>query len=134
MGERALRSETLASSYVYQPDHSYADFVFRLHSDLTHAIDVAGTRCAVCTVSGRNCPCTLSIIHRLVAISWSFHKIVHLSCTASTIEQNVSTSAECFHAKGSSLPQCGQAFPCNHDTLHHNCISCIITQVLILGL
>ena len=39
VGERAPRCETVASSYVHQPDHSY---VFRLHSDLTRGGVVAG--------------------------------------------------------------------------------------------
>ena len=42
VGEQALRCEMVASSYVYQPNHSYADFTFSLHSDLTRAIVVAG--------------------------------------------------------------------------------------------
>ena len=41
VGEQALRCEMVASSYVHQPNHSYAVFLFRLHSDLTCAIVVA---------------------------------------------------------------------------------------------
>ena len=41
MGERALRCEMVASSYVCQPNHNYADFVFRLHSDPTSVLVVA---------------------------------------------------------------------------------------------
>ena len=42
VGERALRCEMVASSYVHQPDHSYVDFMFSLHSDLTRGGVVAG--------------------------------------------------------------------------------------------
>ena len=43
MGELALRCETVASSYVHQPDHSYVVyFMFRLHSNLTHGGVVTG--------------------------------------------------------------------------------------------
>ena len=42
VGEQALCCEIVASSYACQPNHSYADFMFRLHSDHTRAIVVAG--------------------------------------------------------------------------------------------
>ena len=42
VGELALRFETVASFYVCQPNHSYAVFMFSLHSDPTRAIVVAG--------------------------------------------------------------------------------------------
>ena len=42
MGELALRFEMVASFYVHQPNHSYTDFKFSLHSDPTCAIVVAG--------------------------------------------------------------------------------------------
>ena len=42
MGERALCCETMASSYECQPNHTYTDLMFRLHSDCTRAIVVAG--------------------------------------------------------------------------------------------
>ena len=40
MGEQALRCEIVVSSYMCQPNYSYADFMFHLHvhSDHTHAI------------------------------------------------------------------------------------------------
>ena len=41
VGERALRCEMVASSYVCQPNHNYADFMFRLHSDPTSVLVVA---------------------------------------------------------------------------------------------
>ena len=42
VGELALRFETVASFYVCQPNHSYAVFMFSLHSDPTRAIVVKG--------------------------------------------------------------------------------------------
>ena len=42
MGEQALCYEMVASSYVYQPNRSYSQFMFSLHSDPTRAIVVAG--------------------------------------------------------------------------------------------
>ena len=48
MGEQALHCEMVASSYVHQPYHSHADFMFHLHSDPTHAIVVAGMQHCVC--------------------------------------------------------------------------------------
>jgi hypothetical protein len=47
MGEQALRCEMVASSYVY---HSYAGFMFRLHSDPTRGC-VHGCVCAACRVT-----------------------------------------------------------------------------------
>ena len=47
MGEQALRCEIVVSSYVCQQNHSYADFMFRLHSYHTHAIVVAGVQHSV---------------------------------------------------------------------------------------
>ena len=41
VGKQALHCEMVASSYVHQPNHSYANFMFGLHSDLTRAIVVA---------------------------------------------------------------------------------------------
>ena len=41
VGELALRFEMVASFYVCQPNHSYAVFIFSLHSDPTCAIVVA---------------------------------------------------------------------------------------------
>ena len=38
----ALHCEIVASSYMCQPNHSYADFMFRLHSDLTPTTVGAG--------------------------------------------------------------------------------------------
>ena len=42
MGELALRFETVGSFCMCQPNHSYAVFMFSLHSDPTRAIVVAG--------------------------------------------------------------------------------------------
>jgi hypothetical protein len=42
VGEQALRCEMVASSYVCQPNHSYADSMFCLHSDHTRGCVVAG--------------------------------------------------------------------------------------------
>ncbi len=42
MGEQALRCEMVVSSYVCQPNHSYADSMFRLRSDPTRGCVVAG--------------------------------------------------------------------------------------------
>ena len=70
MGELALRFETAASFYVCQPNRSYADFMFSLHSDPTCAIVVAG----VLHESGQSYPTkgvTYRIIHRLVATQFS---------------------------------------------------------------
>ena len=52
VGKRALCCEMVASSYVHQPDHSYVDFMFRLHSDLTRGHVFAG----VLHSGGQNCP------------------------------------------------------------------------------
>ena len=96
VGEQALRGEMMASSYVYQPNHSYADFTFSLHSDLIRAIVVAGTRCAaLCLVRAtppRRYPTGLFIG------LWphSFHKIMYLysiclvstTCCDATIAQH----------------------------------------------
>ena len=41
VGEQALHCERVASSYVCQPNHSYLDFMFRLHGDVTCAIVIA---------------------------------------------------------------------------------------------
>ena len=37
-----LCCEMVASFYECQPNHSYVDFMFRLHSDLTRGVVVAG--------------------------------------------------------------------------------------------
>ena len=42
VGEQALHCEMVASSYVCQPNHSYAESMFRLHSDHTRGCVVAG--------------------------------------------------------------------------------------------
>ena len=44
VGERALCCEMVASSYECQPNHSYVDFMFGLHSDLTRGVVVAGVQ------------------------------------------------------------------------------------------
>ena len=41
VGERALRCEIMVSSYMCQPNHSYVDCLFCLHSDLTRGLVVA---------------------------------------------------------------------------------------------
>ena len=41
VGKQALRCEMVVSSYVHQPNHSYANFMFSLRSDLKHAIVAA---------------------------------------------------------------------------------------------
>ena len=41
VGKQALHCEMVASSYVHQPNYSYANFMFRLHSDLKCTIVVA---------------------------------------------------------------------------------------------
>ena len=71
VGEQALCCEMVASSYVHQPYHSYADFMFRLHSDPTHAIVVAGVlHCVWSELPTKGIP--YSIIHRLVATQFSY--------------------------------------------------------------
>ena len=52
MDEWALLCKMVVSSYVCQPNHSYVDFMFRLHSDFTCDCVVA----LCCTVSDQNCP------------------------------------------------------------------------------
>ena len=42
VGEQALHCEMVASSYVCQPNHSYAESMFHLHSDHTRGCVVAG--------------------------------------------------------------------------------------------
>ena len=42
VGEQALHCEMVASSYVGQPNHSYAESMFRLHSNHTRGCVVAG--------------------------------------------------------------------------------------------
>ena len=49
---RELYSVKVVSSYVCQPNHSYVDFMFHLHSDLTRGCVVA----MCCTVSGQTGP------------------------------------------------------------------------------
>ena len=54
VGERALRCEMVASSYVCQPNHNYADFMFRLHSDPTRGAPCGITQKPVATVFTQN--------------------------------------------------------------------------------
>ena len=59
MDEQALCCEMVVSSYMYQPNHSYADFMFRLHSDLTWFIVVKIAdvlQCLVKTIPLREYP------------------------------------------------------------------------------
>ena len=82
MGEQALRCETVASSYVCQPNHNYVDFVFRLHSDLTRCHVLAGIQhsaalCLVRTAPPREYP-TLLFIGLTCLWPHSFHKIMYL--------------------------------------------------------
>ena len=85
MGEQALCCEIVASSYVYQPNYSYAGFMFSLHSDLTQ-VCYCGCRCAAqCLVRAtppREHPTGLFIN------LWphSFHKIIYVYsiCLVST--------------------------------------------------
>ena len=42
VGEQALHCDMVASSYMCQPNHSYAESMFRLHSDHTRGYVVAG--------------------------------------------------------------------------------------------
>ena len=60
VGEVALRFEIVVSSYMFQPNHSYSHFMFRLHSDLTCAIVVAGVL-LVRTIPPREYPTGLFI-------------------------------------------------------------------------
>ena len=58
VGEQALRCEMVASFYMCQPNHSYADSLFRLHSDLTRAVVVAGVLYSVWS----ELPCSTSCL------------------------------------------------------------------------
>ena len=84
VGEQTLRCEMVASSNMYQPNHSYVDFMFHLHSDPIHVIVVAGVlHCLVRATSPREYPTVL-----LVGL-WphSFCKIMYLYsiCLVSTM-------------------------------------------------
>ena len=67
MGEQALHCEMVASSFVCQLNHSYAESMFRLHSDHTRGCVVAGVLLSVYPTKGL----PYSIIHRLVATQFS---------------------------------------------------------------
>jgi hypothetical protein len=96
VGEQALCCEVVASSYMCLPNHSYADSIFRLHSDHTCGCVVAGcaAQCLVRTTPPRDYPTVVFIG------LWphSFHKIMYFYsvCLVSTIRamtppsQNVS--------------------------------------------
>ena len=86
--EQALHCEMAVSSYVCQPNHSYAESMFRLHSDHTRGCVVAGVLpihsvCMTRTTPPRDYPTVLFIG------LWphSFHKIMYLYsiCLVSTI-------------------------------------------------
>ena len=89
IGEQALHYEMVASSYVCQPNHSYAESMFRLHSDHTCGCVVAGV---LSDYQPRDYPTVLFIG------LWphSFHKIMYLysiclvstTCCDATITQH----------------------------------------------
>ena len=81
VGEQALCCETMASSYVCQPNHSYSD---RLHSDHTHAIVVAGVQHSIWSELPHQGN-TLQYLTRLQP--HCFHKIMYLYsiCLVSTM-------------------------------------------------
>ena len=75
----ALHCEIVASSYECQPSHSYADFMFCLHSDLTPATVVAGVH----TQSGGKYP--TEEIPYLVATQFSYIMYWYSICLVSTM-------------------------------------------------
>ena len=101
VGELALCFEMVASFYVCQPNHSYADFMFSLHSDLTRATVVAGVLHRVwselphqgstlqyyslaCghTVFMKSCTCTAFVwylLHAVTPLSQNISKILVLT-------------------------------------------------------
>ena len=74
----AVHCDMVASSYLCQPNHSYAESMFRLHSDHTRDCVVA----AVLHSPTKRLPCSI-IIHRLVATQFSV--LVYSICLVSTM-------------------------------------------------